>query len=197
MEEKTSIAKYVGSTSSKKTGLNYKLEFSNLRDMINSQIDYTKEQESQRKNCVVDSYEKKKNKSRESENKVESRNEDGEVVKIEMESQEEEEGQSSEINEKSKVSLYENEIEVDGALARINNSFTSFAISFLQDFEDLVHKDKPIVIPYNPGTENQVVDEANEPYQSLNILLLPEVDFVILEEIKEFQRHWKEFICRG
>lgn len=69
------------------------------------------------------------------------------------------------------------------------NSLHSFANPFLQDFKDLVHQDKLIGISYSPGVEPQLVEETNQPYQSFNILLLQEVEFVILEETKEFQRH--------
>lgn len=61
----------------------------------------------------------------------------------------------------------------------------------------MVNENKPIGIPYNPNIEPQLVDKANQPYQGLNILLLPEIDLVIPEETKEFYRHWEEFILRG
>lgn len=82
------MAKYVGSPSSKTFGLDYKQEFSKIRDFINSQIDHPKEQESKRENSEVVGCEKKEEEPQESGREVESEIEKREVAKGELELQE-------------------------------------------------------------------------------------------------------------
>lgn len=69
---------HVGNTSSRKTGLDYKFEFSKIRDLINSQNNHRKERKSKRENCEVVSCEEKGRELQKSVMEVELQKEDEE-----------------------------------------------------------------------------------------------------------------------
>lgn len=71
---------------------------------------------------------------------------------------------------------------------RTNKLVPCLIIFVLQDFENLVHENKPFGIPPNPGTVHQFVYGTNQPHHNLNISLLEEVDYVFPKETKDFQR---------
>lgn len=128
-----------------------------------------------RGNSDVDDCENKMEELLESKMGFESENENGEVAKIEVELQEENEGKSSEIKEELEVSLNEKESGVEEAFVITDNSLPILDNFVLQDNEDLISKINPVGIPPDPGVEYQIVGETSQQHHHLDILILSKV----------------------
>lgn len=104
---------------------------------------------------------------------------------MEVELRDENEKQSSEVKEVLEVGLNEKESGLEETLAITNNSLPTFDNSVLQGTENLISEINPTGIPPIPEIEHQL----DFPY-------LSKINFVVPEEMAEFQRHWRNYICK-
>lgn len=102
----------------------------------------------------------------------------------------------SEKREKSKVSFYEKESEIERALVRTNKPLPNLSISLLKGFEDLVRDDMPVRLPSIHDIKQQI-EKTDQPHSSLDISLFREVHYLFPEEAKEFQNQLGNSKSRG
>lgn len=94
----------------------------------------------------------------------------------------------SEKREKSKVSFYEKESEIERALVRTNKPLPNLSISLLKGFEDLVRDDMPVRLPSIHDIKQQI-EETDQPHSSLDISLFREVHYLFPEQRKQGGKH--------